>query len=177
MTAIHRQTHALRPLPPPRDAHGPALARLDVPLSLESLTLSWEILPDVPGIASFIPPAATLTQARLVMVFGGHTVGAFLELTLKGVPTPTRSPLLNSRTPATLSLEQGGGAAAQGGLHLVHIHAAGVLTATIDAGQDRTPRVLYARTPLLMSLGVPGGAYDRPAAGWETEFPPVASRI
>lgn len=44
---------------------------------------------------------------------------------------------------------------------LLHLHAPGVLTATVRLGAEG-PALLYARTPLLETLGVPGGTADRP---------------
>jgi len=45
---------------------------------------------------------------------------------------------------------------------LRHIDAPGVVAMTLTVGADGEPLVVYARTPLLEAVGVPGGCVERP---------------
>lgn len=47
----------------------------------------------------------------------------------------------------------------QAGSGLIHVDAESLVHATIDVGNG-TPRLLYARTPVLGELGLPGGRYE-----------------
>jgi hypothetical protein len=48
---------------------------------------------------------------------------------------------------------------------LEHIDVAGVVSMTLRRGTDGSLELLYARTPLLESLGVPGGCVEPPLLG------------
>jgi hypothetical protein len=165
MTAIHRHTHALRPLPPPHDLTDVGDRHPIAAPPLDGLILSWDVLPDLPALAPFTPTPAALTHARLVIGLRQDSLHAALELAHKGASSPSRIPLPTTDAPITLSFERTPDSYTA---DFAHINAPGVLTATIAIHRDHTPRALYARTPLLRSLGLPGGGYDRPAAAWDT---------
>jgi len=149
MTAMHPQPVRFRE-PPAREC-------------LDTLTLSWEILADVPAVRALLREHAGVCRARVVLVVEARGVRAFLETHTRPDGSAERLPLSDVVSPLTLSKGR------VGGVELVHAYAPGVLRATLVLDADNPPRVLYARTPLLAALRLAGGACDRPAAAWERE--------
>jgi hypothetical protein len=128
---------------------------------LGTLTLSWEILADAAGVRAHLGDRPVPARASLVLVLGARGVRAFLEVSPRPDTPAERLPLGNAA--AALTLSEG----CEGDVHLVHATAPGMLRATFIVDTVAPPRVLYARTPLLASLGVAGGACDRPVGAWE----------
>lgn len=127
---------------------------------LAGLVIGWDVLADSPALAARLASGgyAAGARGRLNIEFTGAGVAAWLSVGREGAG-PARFDVVSALAPGSVYRSGADG-------EVLHIEAAGVLTAVVSLGSAGEPRVMYARTPLLLALGIGAGAVDRPTAAW-----------
>lgn len=124
----------------------------------------WIISPD--ALRMYAPAmlnghAAQVSVAELVITIRsgeGRPRASLLLMYGASERTEHELPLPDSRI-AIIREETGGGG--EGGA-MEHIDIPGVLSLTLRRSQGELPRLIYAGSPLLAAIGLPGGVYDVP---------------
>ena len=113
----------------------------------------WVISPD--ALRMYVPAmlnghAAAVSAAELAVLLDGDCIRAVLRLAYGA----------GERVEHELPLPAGGVTTLRDGV-FEHVEAPGVLSMTLRRG-DRDVRLVFAHSPLLGAVGLPGGVYDVP---------------